>query len=198
MWPYVGVFFAALAVDLVPVFAPPAWTIIVLLVIKLDIDPYVASVVGAAGSTIGRWALARYMPLLTKRFFSSHEEGNIAFLGRKLGGRFWPKFAFVFLYCLTPLSTTALFTAAGVAKVNVLPILPAFFIGKAIGDLVYVLSSRNAIRSVKDILEGQGSPKGIAMTLLAVLLLGGLLFVDWRALLQQRKLRFEWRILRNR
>jgi membrane protein YqaA with SNARE-associated domain len=198
MWHYAVIFATGLAVDLIPVFAPPAWTIIVLMVMKWRVNVWLAAFVCAAGSTIGRYSLCCYMPFLSRRYLNGRENGNIAFLGKKLGGRFAPTFAFVFLYCLTPLSTTALFTAAGVARVNVLPILPAFFVGKAVGDGIYIVSSRNAIRSVHDIMKGQGSPKGLIMTAVAVLLLSAMLFVDWRQLLEHKTLRLEFRIWKKR
>lgn len=198
MGPYLGVFFAALAVDTVPVFSPPVWTLILLGVVYWKIDPWLGSVAGALGSTVGRWLLSLYIPRLTGRFFNARENENIAFLGKKLGGRPRSAFGFVLLYSLTPLSTTALFTAVGVAKVDVRPILPAFFIGKTIGDAVCVLAGRRAVRSAADLLKGEASPQGLAGTALALLVLGALLFIDWRALLQRKKLHFEWRILRGR
>lgn len=199
MGAYAGVFFAAMAVDLIPVFAPPAWTLILLGVIYWKMDPWLASAAGAAGSTAGRFVVSRYMPKLTGRFFNARENENIAFLGKKLGGRgFWKTFGLVLLYSLTPLSTTGLFTAVGVAKVDVRPILPAFFIGKTVGDAVCVLAGRKAVRSFADLLQGQTSPKGLATAALALLAVAALLFIDWRELLQRRRLRFEWRILKNR
>jgi hypothetical protein len=39
MWIYLAVFFSALAVDLIPLFAPPAWTVSVLLLVKFHLNP---------------------------------------------------------------------------------------------------------------------------------------------------------------
>ena len=50
---YLLAFFAALAVDTIPVFAPPAWTILTFLIVRYDLDPWIVVVVG----TIGAWAL---------------------------------------------------------------------------------------------------------------------------------------------
>jgi hypothetical protein len=48
--------------------------------------------------------------------------------------RFWHANTFVLLYAISPLSTTALFTAAGMAHANPWNILPGFAIGKFLGD----------------------------------------------------------------
>src|SRR4051794_10213662 len=117
MWPYVGVFLASLLVDSIPVFAPPAWTLIVLFVVKYELNGWLAVGLGATASTIGRYCLSVFMPKISGGIFDHRENDNIASLGKKLSGRFWPAFAFVFAYSLTPLSTPALFTAAGAARV---------------------------------------------------------------------------------
>lgn len=197
MRPYLGVFFACLLVDSIPVFAPPAWILIVLFVVKFKLEPWIAIGLGAFASTIGRWLLSLFMPKLAKKFFDARENDNIAFLGGKLGGRFWPAFSFVLAYSLTPLSTTALFTAAGAARVDPRPILPAFFMGKFISDAVMVFGSRSTIRNFGDVLKGRGDPKSVAAAALGVLLIALFLFIDWRELLQRRRLSLRFRILRR-
>ncbi len=196
MWPYLAVFFAALLVDSVPVFAPPAWTLIVLLVVKFKLNGWLAVAIGAVGSTIGRYCLSCFMPKIAGRLFNARENGNITYLGKKLGGRFWPAFGFVFAYSLTPLSTTALFTAAGAARVDPRPILPAFLIGKFISDAIMVFSGKQMIRGLGDIVKGQGSPKAIALAVFGFLLIVAVLFIDWRALLERGKLKFRFDIWR--
>jgi membrane protein YqaA with SNARE-associated domain len=190
-------FLGALLVDTIPVFAPPAWMLLVLVMLKFKTNPWALAAVGAAGSTIGRFVLSWYMPRVAHKLLDDAENDNIKFLGRKLGGRVVPAFVFVLLYSLTPLSTTALFTAAGAAKVNPLPILPAFFIGKLISDAVMLITSKSAIRGVEDLWRGQGSPKSVIITALGVLLIGAMLFIDWKQLLVHKRLRLRFSILRK-
>jgi hypothetical protein len=89
---------------------------------------------GAIGSVIGRYILTLYLPRVSGRLFRRWETENLSFLGKKLGGRFWQANTFVMLYAISPLSTTALFTAAGMAHVNPWHILPGFAVGKFLGD----------------------------------------------------------------
>lgn len=196
MWPYAAVFFAALLVDSIPVFAPPAWTLIVVLTVKFKLSVLLAAALGACASTIGRYLLSVFMPKIARKVFNHRENDNIAFLGGKLKGRFWPAFGFVLAYSLTPLSTTALFTAAGAARVDPRPILPAFFFGKFVSDAVMILGTRSTIRSFGDILRGQRSPRSLVLTALGLMLLSTVLFIDWRRLLEQGRLRLRFRILR--
>jgi len=131
---YLAAFAAALLVDTVPVFAPPAWTILAFMIIRWKLNPWGIIAAGALGSVIGRYILTLYMPYVSAKIFRPSENDNIAFLGKKLGGRFWHANTFVMLYAISPLSTTALFTSAGMARVNPWNLLPGFAIGKFLGD----------------------------------------------------------------
>ena len=118
-------------------FAPPAWTILAFIIVKWHPNPWGVIGAGALGSVIGRYILTLYMPRLTGKMFRPWENDNIAFLGKKMGGRFWRANTFVLLYAISPLSTTALFTAAGMAKVNPWHVLPGFAVGTFLGDAWY-------------------------------------------------------------
>lgn len=197
MWAYAAVFLACLAVDSVPVFAPPAWTVILAFVVGERLDPWPAAACGAAGSTIGRYLLSRFMPRLARRYLNEKGNENLRFLGGRLDASYPKAFGFVLLYAMTPLSTTALFTAAGAARIDFLPVLPAFFLGKFAADALLVLAGRRTFRTVRDIVEGQASPQAVAMTLLGLAAVALVLFIDWRELLRRRRLRLEFRVWRR-
>jgi len=194
-WQYLVVFLSALAVDSVPFFAPPAWTVMVLLMLKWDLNPWIVLVTGVLGSTLGRYFLGCYIPRLSNRFLKSHKNDDLEFLGKKLSGRTWRSWLFVFIYSLTPLSTTALFTAAGIAKIKPVKIIPPFFLGKFVSDAVMLFTGRFA---VTDLVHGTFSPKSILSAVIGLLIVSGLLFIDWRTLLQKKKLRLNFRIWRRR
>ena len=103
---------------------------------------------------------------------------------------------FVFFYTLTPLSTTALFTAVAAARITPWHILPAFFLGRLITDGVLLFSGKYASSNLSDALHGQANWQ-TAVTLIAGLIVISLvLFVDWRQLLEHRKFRFRFKILK--
>ena len=88
---YLAAFAAALLVDTIPVFAPPAWTILAFMIIKWKLNPWGIIATGALGSVIGRYILTLYMPHVSAKIFRRSENANISFLGKKLGGRFWSR-----------------------------------------------------------------------------------------------------------
>jgi membrane protein DedA with SNARE-associated domain len=95
---------------------------------------------------------------------------------------------------VTPLSTTALFMAAGIAKVKPSHTLPPFFCGKFLSDAIMIFTGLYAANNFKNIVNGIYSPKAIVMLALGLVVIALFLFLDWRALLQQKKFKFNFKI----
>lgn len=197
MWMYIVVFLAAVAVDTIPIFAPPAWIVLVFLVIKFRLNPWVVITLGVLGSTIGRYILTLYIPKVSSALVSRREDVNLRYLGERLGRAAWSARVFVFLYTLTPLSTTALFTAAGMARVNPWLVLPAFFCGRLVTDGVMVLTGKYASENISELLHEQMSWKTIVTLVAGLLVISAFLFTDWRYLLEKHKLRLKFKVLKG-
>jgi membrane protein YqaA with SNARE-associated domain len=191
---YLAAFAAALLVDTIPVFAPPAWTILAFMIVKWHPNPWGVIAAGALGSVIGRYLLTLYMPRVSAKMLHPSENDNLTFLGRKLGGRFWRANLFVMLYAISPLSTTALFTAAGVAHVNPWNILPGFAIGKFLGDAWVILTAKVTADQATDLMSGKVSWQTASTAVAGLLLIFGVLVVDWRQLLGHKKFRLNFQI----
>jgi membrane protein YqaA with SNARE-associated domain len=196
MWPYLLVFLAALAVDTIPIFAPPAWIVLVILLVKFHLNPWAVVILGVTGSTLGRYILTRYIPKISSSVINQREDANLRYIGNKLGQAKWSSALFVFLYTLTPLSTTALFTAVAAARVGPWHILPPFFVGRLITDGVLVFSGKYASANLSQLLHGEASWKTLVTLAAGLIVISGFLFVDWRSLLERKKLRFRFRILK--
>jgi|ERR1700682_413240 len=196
MWPYLLVFLAALAVDTIPVFAPPAWIVLVILLVKFHLNPWATVLIGVTGSTIGRYILTRYIPTISSSLVNRREDANLRYIGSKLAKAKWSSAVFVFVYTLTPLSTTALFTAVAAARVRPWHILPPFFLGRLITDGVLVFSGKYASANLSNLLHGQANWKTVVTLTAGLLVIAGFLFIDWRQLLEHKKLRFRFKILK--
>jgi membrane protein DedA with SNARE-associated domain len=194
MWMYLGVFLGSLAVDLIPIAAPPAWTVMVFFILKFDLNPWGALAVGVVGSTLGRYIFSLYIPKVSRKILKHRKEEELEFVGKKLGGNLWRTWIFVLIYTMTPLSTTALFTAVGMAKIKPTHTLPPFFVGKFASDAIMILTGRYLAGSGGDLLKNLLSPKSIITLLLGLILIGGILFIDWFELLQKKKLKLKFKI----
>src|SRR5687767_1883381 len=184
---YLALFLSAMAIDSVPLITPPGWTAMVFFMLNYDLNPWIVIPVGVTGSTIGRHIFSSYVTKLSDRFIKRRKREELEFLGNKLGQKLWPAWIFVFLYSLTPMSTTALFTAAGMAKIEPVRTLPPFFCGKLISNGMMVFAAKYAAANFKDTMDGAFSLKGILLIVFGVVVIGGVLFVDWRSWLQRGK-----------
>ena len=84
--------------------------------------------------------------------------------------------------------TVAGFLAAGMAKMKPLYIIPAFTVGKVISDTIAVVTGKYAAENADDLIHGMVSWKSISGLVLGLVLIFALLFIDWRTLLQKKKL----------
>jgi hypothetical protein len=78
---YLAAFAAALLVDTIPVFAPPAWIVLAFMIINWNLNPWGIIASGALGSVIGRYILTLYMPHVSAKIFRRSENANISFPG---------------------------------------------------------------------------------------------------------------------
>ena len=191
---YLAVFLCAFAVDLIPVIAPPAWTLMLYFLVKFHLNPWVVLVAGVSGSTLGKYIFSLYVPQITDKIIKRHKREELEFMGKKLGQKLWQSWLFVFIYSLTPLSTAALFAAAAIAKVKAGRMLPPFFAGKFVTDAVLIFTGRYAVRNLTGLVQGAFSAKGILIIVATLVVTGGFLFVDWRALLEKKRFKFNFKI----
>lgn len=193
---YVAVFLGSLAVDLVPVMAPPAWTVMAFLLVKYQLNPWLVLAVGVPGSALGRYFFSLYIPKVSDKILARRKKEELHYVGKKLGTRLWQTWAFVFLYTLSPLSTTALFTAAAISKVPVMHLIPSFLAGKFISDAAMVMAGRYAAGSLTDMVHGAFSVKSLVITGITLVVTAAFLFVDWHALLVKKTLRFNFSVFK--
>jgi membrane protein DedA with SNARE-associated domain len=162
--------------------------------IKYQLNVWLVIGVGVTGSTIGRYLLALYMPYLSSKIISSKKDQDLRFVGQQLNKRKWQVQLFVFIYTLIPVPTTPLFTAIGMARINPITVLPAFFIGKFASDALMVHAGKFAAENIELLVKGLLSWKTILGTSVGLLLLFIFLFIDWRMLLEHKKFRLSFRI----
>ena len=191
---YWYVFFACVAVDVVPLPLPPAFVVMVYLQIHYHLNVWMVISIGVAGSVIGRYILTLYIPKIAHRLFNPAKNEDVQFLGRKLKEKGWKSQLAILSYSLLPLPTTPLFIAGGMAKMKPYLIIPAFMIGKFTSDTVAVFMGKYAAENASSVIDGIISVKSAIGLLFGILLLFAFLFIDWRSWVQEKKFRINFKI----
>lgn len=191
---YLLVFLGSLAVDLIPFFGPPAWILMAFLMVKFNLNPWATLAVGVPASTLGRYILSLYIPKLSRRVVTKRKHEELEFVGKRLRQKLWMNWLFVLVYSMLPLSTTALFTAAGMARINWVQIIPPFFVGKFASDAMMLFTSQYAAKQAHEILHGAMSIKALISIAVGLLIIFAMLFLDWRILIQKKKLSFNFHV----
>ena len=197
-WQYALVLLGAFLFDVVPFPFPPAFTIMLALQLAFRLDIWLVISIGVIGSVLGRYVLTLYVPFIAKRFFSVSKNQDVQFLGKKMKDNKWKGQAFVLAYSLLPLPTTPLFLGAGMARISAFYIIPAFFIGKFTSDSIALHVGKYAAENVDSIFRETLSWKSIASLIIFIVLLFGLLFIDWRTLIQKKIFLLKFNIWRQK
>ena len=195
-WQYVLVFLGALLFDIVPFPFLPAFTIMIFLQVTFNLALWPVIIIGVAGSVIGRYVMSLYIALLSAKYFKPAKNEDIEFLGNKMKEKGWKSQAVIIAYSLLPLPTTPLFVAGGIAKIKPLYIIPAFFIGKFTSDTMAVLMGKYASENLDEIKADLFSWQSISGLIISFLMLCAILFIDWRTLIQKKKLVLNFKVFK--
>ena len=193
-WHYLLVFLGALLFDIVPFPFLPAFTIMMFLQLIYDLDVWWVIIIGVIGSVMGRYILLLYAPLIGNKYLKSSKNKDIQFLGEKMNENRWKGQLFILAYSLLPLPTTPLFLGAGISKLKPRYIIPAFIIGKFTSDTATLLLGKYASENIESVIDNTFSWQSIASLILSVVLLFCLFFINWRTLIQKKKLVFNFKI----
>jgi uncharacterized membrane protein YdjX (TVP38/TMEM64 family) len=177
---YLTLFAVVFAVNLMPAFGPPTWSIIVLYGLNSDLPVPAIVLVGALAAASGRLTLANGFRFLSN-YVSRKTKANLAaaraaFERRKASG-----ILALGLFALSPVPSAQLFAAVGLAQVRLLPFTLAFFGGRLVSYSIYAGSAkvieRSSLGSV--FMDSLSSPFGIVLQVLMLAGLVALARIDW-------------------
>jgi hypothetical protein len=159
------------AVNLLPAFGPPTWSLLVLFSLNFDLPaaPLVAG--GALAAASGRFVLASATRRLRPRFSAA----RLARLDRAqaaLTENPRRSAAGLGLFALSPVPSGQLFVAAGLMTVRLAPLTAAFFAGRLVSYSIYVSAASIAERNLGSVaLDALTSPLGMALQIAMVIAL---------------------------
>lgn len=195
-WHYLLVFLGALLFDIVPFPFLPAFTIMMFLQIIYDLNVWTVIIIGVTGSVLGRYILLLYAHLISNKYLNPSKNQDIQFLGEKMNQNKWKGQLIILAYSLLPLPTTPLFLGVGISRMKPRSIIPAFILGNFTIDTAALFLGKYASENIQTVIDNTFSWQSIASFILSIVLLFCLFFIDWRTLIQKKKLILNFKILK--
>jgi hypothetical protein len=189
------IFLIVYALNLIPAFAPPTWMVFSYIGFRYPgANVIVLALVGAVAATLGRSTLAKLSTVILRRkLLSEGARQNVDVIRERLANR--PKLTFsIFLfYAFSPLPSNYLFIAYGLTAMNLFRIAIPFFLGRSVSYAIWGLSSSAVGRWLSIDSTDLFSYMSLYFVITQILLIS-LVYVftriDWRALFDERKLRW--------
>lgn len=175
------------ALNIIPAFAPPTWSVLVFFFLRWDIPEPVLVVGGAAAAASGRYVLAT----LCRRFgahLPERKRSDLEAVGEQIDRR-GSRLALLGLFVVSPLPSAQLFEAAGLTpQIRLRPLTLAFFCGRLVSYSLYVGGASVAQDRLERLLaDGITSPSAIALQVAMLALLAAFLLIPWARLLTGRR-----------
>ena len=194
--PALALLFALIfGLNLIPAFAPPTWMALALVGFRYhDTSAMLLAGTGAAAATLGRLTLAKLSHvLLRKKLLSEAHRANIDVIKERLQKRPALTVGLFLFYAFSPLPSNFLFIAYGLTGLPLVRVALPFFIGRLASYGFFILGGAAAGRRFGI----DSAPSGVyalAWFISTQILILGALYgftrIDWKALLDRRKLTF--------
>ncbi|MBD3729416.1 MAG: hypothetical protein IE933_06880 [Sphingomonadales bacterium] len=177
---FLVLFAVAFAINLLPAFGPPTWTVVVLFGINSDLPLPGIVLTGALAAASGRFVLAHGYRLLAK-YVGPRTKANLAAVRAAFERRKHRGLLALGLFALSPLPSAQLFGAIGLAGVRILPFTLAFFAGRLVSYAFYGLSATALHESSlgEAFQKAFSSPVGVAVQVIMLAGLVALARIDW-------------------
>ena len=178
---YLTLFLIVFAINLLPAFGPPTWSVIVFFGLTSDLPLPALVVTAALASSSGRFVLAHGFRLLAGRVSEKTRKSLAAARAAFERRRHHGLLALVF-FAVSPLPSAQQFAAVGLAGVRILPFTGAFFLGRLVSYSFYAGGAQLADRytSMGDIFRSSlTSPWAVALQLALLAALVAMLKIDW-------------------
>jgi hypothetical protein len=190
---YLLAFGIVVAMTITPIPLPPSWLVLAYISVELGGSAAGIVVAGALGAAAGRTALAAWTRALGPRLMTAGTRANVGYLAGRLHER-RGVLAVGALLAVAPPPAGALYAAAGVLRVNLALVGAAAFAGRLVSYGLGVGLASAAADEIADRLRDWVAPWTVALglgALVAALWLLGR--IDWRAALEERRLRLRLR-----
>lgn len=192
---YLLIFLAIFVLNVVPMFAPPTWSVLSFLAIRLESNLVLLAVVGAVAATLGRLVLAKLSRVIIRqKILSDATRENIDLVKGRLASKTKLTLGALLFYAFSPFPSNHLFIAYGLTTLKLKLIAIPFLVGRVMVYSFWAFTASGAAqmleyRSVTS--RSIFSYYFIASQLFGLLSIYVFTKIDWRRVFTEKRLR--WR-----
>lgn len=192
---FLVIFVVVFVLNVIPIFAPPTWTVLSFVAIRFSPNVFVLAVVGAVAATLGRLVLSKLSTaIIRQKFLSRSTLDNIDAIKERLERNRKLSFTVFLFYAFSPLPSNHLFIAYGLTALKLRLIATPFLIGRVVSYAFWAFTAS----SVAQMLDYESvttksffSYYFIASQIFGLVVIYVFTKIDWRSLLNEKK--FKWR-----
>lgn len=194
------IFLVVFALNVMPVFAPPTWTVLSFIAIRYNSNIVLLAVVGAVAATLGRLVLAKLSNVIVRqKFLSDDTRKNIDAVKERLEGKKKLTFSILLFYAFSPFPSNHVFIAYGLTALKLRIIAIPFLLGRLVSYAFWAFTAS----SVAELLNYESTTSKsffsyyfVASQLFGLLTIYVFTKIDWRRVFTEKRLR--WRRKGNR
>jgi hypothetical protein len=192
---FLVIFVVVFVLNVIPVFAPPTWTVVSFIAIRFSSNVIVLALVGAVAATLGRLLLAKLSTVIVRQKFLSHgAKENIDAVKVTLESNRKLTFSIFLFYAFSPLPSNHLFIAYGLTALKLKLIAVPFLLGRAVSYAFWAFTASSVAQKLS--YESVTTKSFFSYYFIASQLFGLLVIyvftkIDWSSFLNERK--FRWR-----
>jgi len=185
---YLTIFATVIVVNVVPFLMPPTWLVLGFFYNSFTFDPLMLAIVGAIASTTGRFMLT-YIGSFSRRFMGKQRKKDMDFVGLEAREHPVKSFFVTLLFSLSPFPSNVYFLGVGFARARSAAIFAGFFTGRLISYYVLIRVTGVFFASIGEIFADKLT-QIIVIDAIGIVFMFVFLAVDWKTLINERKLKF--------
>ena len=181
--------------NVIPIFAPPTWTVLSFIAITYESNIIVLAIVGAVAATLGRLALAKLSRVIVRqKFLGDDTRSNIDAVKERLESNAMLTFSLFLFYAFSPFPSNHLFIAYGLTALKLRLIAIPFLLGRLVSYAFFAFTASTVAQLLN--YESVTSRSFFSYYFVASQLFGLLVIyvftkIDWRRVFAEKRLR--WR-----
>jgi len=189
------IFLVVFVLNVVPIFAPPTWSVLSFIAIRFNSNIILLAAVGAVAATLGRLVLAKLSTVIVRqRFMSDETRKNIDAVKERLERNSKVTFGAVLFYAFSPFPSNHLFIAYGLTALKLKLIAIPFLLGRIV-SYAFLAFTASSVAQLLDY-ESVNSRSFFSYYFVASQLFGLLTIyvftrIDWDRVFTEKRLR--WR-----